>query len=141
VKETPATRALTSEEGHTLRRTTIAQGNRRSSIRRIALAAFIFSLSLSGTRSALAADTYLYGTLTNVTVGSAGDLLIMLSTGVPTNCTGVPYGWMMIPAANKTMIALAILTMQGHGAATVYTYPLSGGQCVINQFDPDESTL
>jgi hypothetical protein len=111
------------------------------SLRRLASIAVLFGLSLMGARSAFAADTYLYGTLTNVTIGNAGDLLIMLSSGVPTNCTGVAYGWMTIPAANKTMIALAILTMQAHGAVTVYTYSLSGGQCVINQFDPDESTL
>jgi hypothetical protein len=132
---------LASKEGHVLRRPTIGRGNWRSTIRRSALAAFIFSLSIFGARFAFAGDTYLYGTLTNVTTGTSGDLMIMLSTGVPTNCSGVAYGWMTIPVANKTMIALAILTMQSHGAVTVYTYPLSGGQCVINQFDPDESTL
>jgi hypothetical protein len=111
------------------------------SLRRLASVGALFGLSLLGARSAVAEEAYLYGTLTNVTVSSAGDLLIQLSTGVPTQCTGVGYGWMTIPASNKTMIAIAILTMQSRGAVTVYTFPLSGGQCVINQFDPDESTL
>jgi hypothetical protein len=82
-----------------------------------------------------AEEAYLYGQVTNVTTGPAG-LLILLSTGVPGNCSGVGYGWMTIPEANKTMIAAALIVWQNQGFATVYTNPLSGGVCTINQFDP-----
>lgn len=49
--------------------------------------------------STVAADHYLSGTVTNITSVPNG-LMIMLDTGVPTNCTGTPYGWMLIPEAN-----------------------------------------
>jgi hypothetical protein len=111
------------------------------SFQRLLFACVLIGVSLFRTQSASAAETWIYGTLTNVTTGSSGDLNIMVSTGVPTNCAGVPFGWMTIPAASKTMIALALLTLQNRGAVTVYTFALSGGQCVINQFDPDESTF
>ncbi len=86
-------------------------------------------------RGSTAADHYLSGRIHDITSGAQG-LLVRMDTGVPTNCTGVGYGWMTIPEANKTMIAVALLTWQNQGSATVYTNPLSGGACVINQFDP-----
>jgi len=87
-------------------------------------------------RPALADSTYLSGRIVNVTSASDG-LFIMLDTGVPTNCTGVPFGWMEIPEASKTMIAVALITWQNQGSATVYTNALVGNACVINQFDPN----
>jgi hypothetical protein len=86
-------------------------------------------------RPSHAEETYLSGTVIDVTSGASG-LLVRLSTGVPGNCTGVSYGWMLISETNKTMIAVALLTWQNHGGATVFTYALSGGNCTINQFDP-----
>jgi len=82
-----------------------------------------------------AEEGYLSGRITDVTSGSTG-LLVRLETGVPGNCTGVSYGWMLIPESNKTMIAVALLTWQNHSGATVYTNALSAGNCTINQFDP-----
>jgi hypothetical protein len=97
------------------------------------------SLLLSVTAMSVHAEaTYLSGRISNVTSASDG-LFVMLETGVPTNCTGVGYGWMKIPETNKTMIALALLVWQNKGGVVVYTNALSGGQCVINQFDPWES--
>jgi hypothetical protein len=83
-----------------------------------------------------AEEAYLAGNVVDVTSASNG-LYVRLSTGVPGNCTGVSYGWMLIPEANKSMIAVALLTWQNRGGATVYTNPLSGGNCTINQFDPE----
>lgn len=87
---------------------------------------------------ALAADSYLGGNISNIT-SHAGGLMVMLDTGVPTNCAGVGYDWMTIPEANKTMIATALLAWQLGRGVTVYTNALSGGVCTINQFDPAES--
>lgn len=95
----------------------------------------MFALSLTGPVSA--EQTYLGGSITNVTSHSGG-LLIMLSSGVPTNCTGTPYGWMLIPEVNKTMVALALMTYAQGKGAVVYTDSNGGsGICVINQFDPN----
>jgi hypothetical protein len=84
-----------------------------------------------------AADTYLSGTMTNITSGTPG-LMLMLDTGVPTNCAGSPYGWMLIPEANKTMIATALMAWHsGNRVVTVYTNAApSGSLCIVNQFDP-----
>jgi hypothetical protein len=86
-----------------------------------------------------AADTYIQGNVTNLT-SIPGGLLIMLDSGVPTNCTGTPSGWMLIRAADKTMIAMA-LTMfaMGKKNAVVYTSGILGsGYCEIGQYDPTE---
>lgn len=84
---------------------------------------------------ASAGENYLNGSIVNLSSAADG-LMIMLSNGVPTNCTGVAYNWMLIPEANKTMIAVALLVWQAQGTAMVYTNALSGGVCTINQFDP-----
>lgn len=85
----------------------------------------------------LAADSYLGGNISNITSHAAG-LMVMLDTGVPTNCAGVGYNWMTIPEANKTMIAVALMAWQVKRGVTVYTNALSGGVCTINQLDPAE---
>ena len=65
--------------------------------------------------------------------------MIMLNTGMPTNCTGSPYGWMLIPEANKTMVATTLaLWLSGQRTVTVYTNGYSGnGFCIIGQVDPE----
>lgn len=85
-----------------------------------------------------AADWYQSGRITNVTFTDS--VLIMLDTGVPTNCTGTPWGWMKIPAENKAMIAFVTgLWLRGDSASVtvvVYTTGLSDGWCIVNQIDP-----
>jgi len=104
---------------------------------RKALAVVIASMGLAQS-SAYAADSYLGGTMTNITSTPAG-LMIMLDSGVPTNCTGTGYGWMLIPEANKTMIATALtMWVTGQRGVVVYTNGYNGQSfCVINQFDPN----
>jgi hypothetical protein len=103
------------------------------------LARLTLSLLVSVTAMSVhAEETHLSGRISNVTSASDG-LFIMLETGVPTNCTGVGFGWMKIPEANKSMIAVALMVWQNKSGAVVYTNALSGGQCVINQLDPWES--
>lgn len=99
--------------------------------------ALVTALALMGvlSQSAFAEETYLSGRIIDVTSGPSG-LLVRLETGVPGNCTGVSFGWMLISESNKTMIAAALLTWQNHSGATVYTNPLSAGNCTVNQFDP-----
>lgn len=81
--------------------------------------------------------TYASGNISN-TSSVKGGLIVMLDVGVPTNCTGSPYGWMLIPEANKAMMATALtMWITGKRAATVYTDGYTGnGFCVVNQIDP-----
>lgn len=98
----------------------------------------LFSLIMVG--SAGAAPTYLTGNISNIT-SMVGGLLIKLDAGVPDDCTGTPYNWMMIAESNKTMIATALAAWHaGQKRVTVYmagTYSGSG-YCMIGQFDPAE---
>lgn len=99
----------------------------------------VSALMLAANMSSNAADGYLSGSVTNLTSFSGG-LLVMLDNGVPGNCTGTPYNWMLVKAENKVMIA-TVLTMYSMGkkGATVYTHAyLPGNYCEINQYDPVE---
>lgn len=99
----------------------------------------MFFVMLIGSKSSFSAVDNIQGNIINVT-GITSGLMLKLDSGIPTNCTGTPYGWMLIRAENKPMIAL-VLTMYAYGkrAAVVYTNPVvAGGFCEINQFDPVE---
>jgi hypothetical protein len=87
-----------------------------------------------------AESTYLSGKITNITSGTSG-LMIMLDSGVPDNCQGTPYNWMLIPEANKTMIATILLfySSDKNKIYTIYTQGCNPGEfCIINQVDPSE---
>ena len=58
----------------------------------------IFFIGLIWSNIGYNAEAYLPGSITNITSTTEG-LMIMLDTGVPTNCAGTPNGWMLIPAA------------------------------------------
>ena len=63
----------------------------------------------------------------------------MLDTGLPDNCEGSPYGWMLVKqecsAMTSTTLALWIADKR---SVTVYTSGIQNGSsfCVINQVDP-----
>jgi hypothetical protein len=99
----------------------------------------LLSIIVFGGENCFSAVDYLQGNIINMTSGPSG-LMLKLDSGVPTNCAGTPYGWMLIRAENKIMAAV-VLTMYASGkrGATVYTTAVAaGGFCEINQFDPIE---
>ena len=89
------------------------------------------------------ADATLTGYITRVSYAQ-DVILIMLSSGVPSNCTGVSYNWLTIPAQNKAMQAFVTgLWMRGDAASkplAVYTSGLdSAGSCLVNQIDTESA--
>jgi hypothetical protein len=49
-------------------------------------------------------------------------LLLMLEAGsIPSNRSGTPYNWLLIPEGNKTMIAVALLAQAEGRTVTVYS--------------------
>src|SRR5882724_10108244 len=103
---------------------------------------FMLSIALLSGQPALAYDTYQVGHISNVTFAD-DSVFIILDTGVPTNCTGTPYGWMVVPAANKAMTAFVLgLWLRGdisQVSMAVYTSGRdSSSFCQINQIDPAE---
>lgn len=108
-------------------------------MRRVLLG-FISLMFLFGATSVWAYASWQDGHISNITYG-ADFMLIMLDTGVPTNCAGTPSGWMKIPAQNKPMLAFVTgLWMRGDASqisVTVYTDGIgASGFCEINQIDP-----
>jgi hypothetical protein len=101
------------------------------------LAALLLLSSFYGT-VAHAGPNWLGGSISSLT-SATGGLLIMLDSGIPDNCQGTPYGWMLIKEVDRALTAVA-LTMwaTGRKAGTVYTSaPASvGGYCVITQLQP-----
>ena len=103
----------------------------------IALAAVTMLSSLSANAQA----SYATGHITAVTSTTNG-LMIMLDVAVPTNCTGTPFGWLLIPETNKTMVTLVMGLYLRDGfnsdVVTVYTGGIgSVGFCVIGQVQPN----
>jgi hypothetical protein len=85
------------------------------------------------------AQTYQSGHITRVSYATNG-VLIMLDAGPPTNCSGTPFGWMMMAPQYTAMISWVTgLWFQGTAASvqvTVYTTGIDGtGYCQINQID------
>ncbi len=96
-------------------------------------------LALTAASSAWSAESYQTGTITNITTLPEG-VLLMLDAGPPTNCAGTPYNWMLVPEANKTMVAAVFMMWtSGQRRVTVYTAtPYTGnGFCKLGQVDPE----
>ena len=88
----------------------------------------------------VAYGSFTQGKLTNVTTVAEG-LMIQMDAGPPTNCVNASNGWFLIPQQNQAMTA-ALLSywLAGRLDAVVYTsgYSVSGGFCLVNQYDPDD---
>lgn len=91
------------------------------------------------TAPSYAADYYLSGNVINITTTTSG-LMIMLDSGIPTNCQGTPSNWMLIKEENKTMISMALaMWASGKKGLTVYTTTVNpGSYCELIQLDPNE---
>jgi len=64
--------------------------------------------------------------------------MIRLDTGVPDNCIGTPFGWMLIPESAKTMVAVTLIARLQNVLVTVYTNGRDvSGNCIVNQVDPN----
>ena len=90
------------------------------------------------TQVSFAAESYQSGMINNITSVGSG-LMIMMDTGLPTNCEGSPYGWLLIEQKNTTIISVVLTAWASKNTSgTVYTSGRPGGTgyCLVNQFDP-----
>ncbi len=101
--------------------------------------AIFIILLLMISRNVVSAESYLSGTISNITA-VGGALLIMLDSVLPTNCSGSPYNWMMIKKEETVMISVVLMMWStGNKNVTIYA---SGrehngtGYCIVNQVDP-----
>lgn len=94
---------------------------------------------LVSVQSTTAAEYYQSGEIINITATTNG-LMVMMDTGLPSNCEGTPYGWMLIEQKNTTMISVVLAAWASQAkSGTIYTVgrPDGSGYCLVNQFDPD----
>jgi hypothetical protein len=94
--------------------------------------------SLLSSVSAVAQSTN--GHITAIT-SSVNGLMIMTDGPLPSNCTGTPFNWLLIPEGNRTMVALTMgvfLTSGFNGELlSVYTSGIgTGGFCIVSQVQP-----
>jgi hypothetical protein len=102
----------------------------------------LFNRSIAAALIALSASAaqagYLTGTITDITSTPDG-LMLKLSTGLPADCTGSPYNWMLVPEQYKTIIVTTLgFYLGGMKTVTVYSVPTTNFYCKINQIDPVE---
>jgi hypothetical protein len=105
--------------------------NFRKSI--IALVSLIF-LSIN----THAASHYSHGSISNLTVTTDG-IMIMVTGGLPDNCSGTPYGWMLIDQKNTALTSVVLAAwVKGETSGTFYTTSATAtsNYCTVNQFDP-----
>ena len=97
---------------------------------------FIFLFTV--TTQVIAGPNYQGGKIKNLTAVTSG-IMISLDSGLPDNCEGTPYGWMLIKQeyAAITSVVLAAWA-SGNKSGTVYTLGRENGTgyCLITQFDP-----
>jgi len=78
------------------------------------------------------------GKIINLTTTTDG-VMIILDTGVPTNCVNPYLGWMLIPTSYGAMASLTLsMWLRGDAHVTVYTTPTTDTYCAVNQVDPVE---
>lgn len=81
---------------------------------------------------------HLGGKISNLTAVKPG-ILVMLNNGMPDNCAGSPYGWMLIKQENTAITAVVLSAWAlGKTQGTIYTTGRENGTgyCLVSQFDP-----
>lgn len=96
------------------------------------LCVIVFCIGYSVAQGSTNSDTT--GFISAQTSNAQG-LLVQVSGGLPTNCTGTPYGWILIPEANKTMVSLTLTAIAQNRQVKVFTNGIPQGQtfCVAIQ--------
>jgi hypothetical protein len=91
-------------------------------------------LTAIASQVACAGPSYtLRGTITAITATPAG-VMVMTSSGLPDNCSGTPYGWMIVPEGNKALVAMIMFAKATNKTVDIYTTtPFTAGYCTINQ--------
>lgn len=81
---------------------------------------------------------YQHGNIKNLTAVTDG-IMIMLDSGLPDNCLGTPYGWMLVKEEHQAITAVILSAWaSGNKLGTVYTSGRENGKgyCLIDQYDP-----
>jgi len=99
--------------------------------------ALIFLTLLITPLSSFAAESYIGGSVTNITSIKEGLLIRVNGDEKPSGCTQ-SSAWMLIPQEDTTMVSVALASfMAGKKSATVYVNTsLNGSYCTIWQYDP-----
>jgi hypothetical protein len=89
------------------------------------LCVILFCIGYSVAQGSTNSDTT--GYITAQTSNAQG-LLVQVSGGTPTNCSSTPYGWLLIPEANKSMVSLTLTAIAQNRQVKVFTNGIPQGQ-------------
>lgn len=80
---------------------------------------------------------YVVGNVIDITSTTAGLMMRMEDSRVPTLCGASSYGWMLVPQSNSAMISV-FLTYWASGKKnfTIYIDQTAGSACIVDQIDP-----
>ena len=94
-------------------------------------------IMLSVTAPAFAGPNNVYGNLNGYSTVPGG-LLIMVDTGIPDNCAGTPYGWMIIAEEDKAMLAVVLMRVNQDlmGVGVYSAGVFYQGFCRVTQLQP-----
>lgn len=98
---------------------------------------FVLAFTTWLANPALAADTYINGTVTDITSLSSGLLIRVNGSEKPSQCTQTS-AWMLVPEENATMVSVVLAAyFSGKRDAVVYVDIASTGKyCKVIQYDP-----
>lgn len=100
----------------------------------------LFVMVLFGLASFItsAAGSYASGSISNLTVTRSG-IMIQLTSNLPDNCDGTPYGWILVKQENTAITSVILaLWVSKNTYGTFYTSGRENGTgyCLLNQYDP-----
>lgn len=85
-----------------------------------------------------AGPNYQFGKISDITVTAAG-VMVKMDSGLPDNCAGTPFGWMLIEqkyTALTSVVLAAWAAQRMNGGVYTIGRPNGAGYCLIDQFDP-----
>ncbi len=98
----------------------------------------IVALTILFSAQVSAAEYYKTGKINNLTAVTRG-IMITMDTGLPDNCEGAPYGWILIKQEHTALTSVVLAAwLAGKNTGSIYTSGRENGDgyCLATQFDP-----
>jgi len=98
---------------------------------------FLFLCGVALASPAFSGANWIGGNIIDITSATQG-LMVRIDAGVPDNCAGTFFGWMLIPDSARTMVAVTLIARLQNTPVAIYTSGLdASGQCIVVQVDPN----
>lgn len=98
----------------------------------------IVSLLMAVSGQSVAGPYHQAGKISDITVGTLG-LMLKMDSGLPDNCAGTPYGWMLVDQQHTALTSVVLAAWAAQRTeGVIYTSGRAAdtGYCLVSQFDP-----